>query len=355
VPEFQTLPLVVNVGLMLVSAGVVWIAGTRLAYFADAIAVRLGMGRALAGFLLLGSVTSLPELATTVTASLGGNAALALNNILGSIATNVLLLAIADAVLGRDALTSVVGHPATLLQGALGIILLGAVAAGIAVGDVELFGLGVWSATLVPLFALAVWLSSRHENRPTWVAYDHIDVFLAGPTRLVTAIPAEPVTGLSSGQLSWRAGIAAMLILVAGYTLAETGEAIAVTTGIGASLVGFLLVGLATSLPEISSMVGAIKLRRYELAIGDIFGTNLFDLLLIPVADLCFRGGPILREAGRFELLAALLGLVLTAIYVVGLLDRRNRTFLRMGYDSLAAIVTYGIGVVVLGLVWAAN
>jgi cation:H+ antiporter len=355
VPEFQTLPLAANFGLMLVSAAVVWIAGTRLSYFADAIAVRAGMGRAFAGFLLLGGVTSLPELATTATAALSGNASLALNNVLGSIATNVLLLAIADAVLGREALTSVVAHPATLLQGTLGIILLGVLAAGITVGDVQLFGLGVWSAALVPLFGLAMWLSSRHENRPTWIAFDHIDVFLAERNAGDRALPAAPIVGLPTGQLLWRSGFVAILILVAGYVLAKTGDAIATETGIGASMVGFLLIGLVTSLPEISSMVGAIKLRRYELAIGDIFGTNLFDLLLIPVADICFRGGPILREAGSFEIVAALLGIVLTAIYVVGLLDRRNRTFLRMGYDSLAAIVTYGVGIGLLGLVGATN
>ena len=353
--DFHSLPLAANFGLLLVSAAIVWIAGTRLAYFADAIAVRIGMGRALAGFLLLGGITSLPELATTTTAALGGNATLALNNILGSVATNVLLLAIADAILGRDALTSVIAHPSTLLQGALGIILLGVVAAGIAVGDVEVFGLGVWSAALVPLFALAVWLSSRHENRPTWIASDHIDVVLAGQQGIASVVPAEPLVQAPIGQLLKRAGFVAAVILVAGYTLAETGDAIAIETGLGASLVGFLLVGFATSLPEISSMVGAIRLRRYELAVGDIFGTNLFDLMLIPVADMFFRGGPILAQAGRFEIVAALLGIVLTAIYIVGLLDRRNRTFMRMGYDSLSAILTYAIGVVVLGFVWAVN
>lgn len=351
--EFQALPLVVNVGLMLVSAVLVWSAGTRLSRLADALASRLSMGSALAGFLLLGVVTSLPELATTVTASLKGNAALALNNVFGSIATNVLLLAIADAVLGRDALTSVVAHPATLLQGTLGIILLGVVAAGITVGDVDLFGLGVWSMALVPLFALAVWLSSRHENRPTWIPHDLTAVLAVGPN--ADAALSEPANELSTGALVSRAVFCGALILVAGYALAETGEAIAVETGIGASLVGFLLVGFATSLPEISSMVGAIRLRRYELAIGAIFGTNLFDLMLLPVADVFFRGGPLLGEAGRFEIVAALLGIVLTAIYVVGLLDRRNRTLFRMGYDSLAVIVTYCTGLGVLALVWAAN
>jgi len=354
-PDFHVLPLALNFGLLLLCAAIVWFAGTRLAYFVDAIAVRIGMGRALAGFLLLGGVTSLPELATTATASLGGNATLALNNILGSIATNVLLLAIADAILGKDALTSVVAHPATLLQGALGIILLGVLAAGIAVGDVSLFGLGIWSAALVPLFALAVWLSSRHENRPTWIAYDHVEVFLAGQQGIATPVPAEPVIVVPTGQLVRRAFGVALVIVVAGYTLAETGDAVAAESGLGSSLVGFLLVGFATSLPEISSMVGAIRLRRYELAIGDIFGTNLFDLMLVPVADILFRGGPILNQAGRFEIVAAILGIVLTGIYIVGLLDRRNRTVLRMGYDSLAAIAAYAVGVLALALVWAAN
>lgn len=353
--DFQALPLAVNFGLLFASAAVVWFAGTRLAYFADAIAVRVGMGRALAGFVLLGGVTSLPELATTATASLGGNAALALNNILGSIATNVLLLAIADAILGKDALTSVVASPATLLQGVLGIILLGIVAAAIAVGDIELFGLGAWSAMLVPLFALAVWMSSRYENRPTWIAFDHIEVFLAGQEGIATPVPSETTVRESTLRLLVRTLGVSLLIVFAGYTLAETGDAVAVESGLGASMVGFLLVGFATSLPEISSMVGAIRLGRYELAVGDIFGTNLFDLMLIPIADLLFRGGPILDHAGRFEIVAAIAGIVLTAIYMVGLLDRRNRTFLRMGYDSLAAIAAYAIAIVALSLVWAAS
>ena len=77
--------------------------------------------------------------------------------------------------------------------------------------------------------------------------------------------------------------------------------------------------------------------------------------MLVPVADILFRGGPILNQAGRFEIVAAILGIVLTGIYIVGLLDRRNRTFLRMGHDSLAAIAAYAVGVLALALVWAAN
>lgn len=342
--DFRGLPLPVNVVVVLLSAALVWAAGTRLARIVDAIAERTGIGRVFAGFLLLGSVTSLPELATVITAAHGGHANLALSSILGSVSTNVLLLALADAALGRDALTSVIAHPATLLQGVLGILLLGVVAVAITVGDIELFGLGVWSAALVPLFGIAVWLTLVYENRPTWMVAD-------GST-IPGLAPAEPdERGLSLRGLVARATAAGLVILVAGYLLAETGDAIAYTTGISESMVGFVLVGLATSLPEISSMIGAVRIHRYELAIGDIFGTNLFDLLLVPIADLAYRQGAILNAAGRFESLAVLLGIVLTAVYVIGLLDRRNRTVLRMGYDSLTAIVVFGGGVVLLQIV----
>ena len=339
--DFRGLPLPVNIAVLLVSAAMVWAAGTRLAHVVDAIAERTGLGRVFAGFLLLGGVTSLPELATVITAASSGHAHLALSSILGSVSTNVLLLALADAVLGRDALTSVVAHPATLLQGALGILLLAVVAAAITVGDVSLFGLGAWSAALVPLFALAVWITSLYENRPTWIVAEGVPIPGLAPAE--AAEIALPLRGLIT-----RAAVAGVVILIAGYLLAETGDAVAVQTGIGESMVGFVLIGLATSLPEISSMVAAVRIHRYELAIGDIFGTNLFDLLLIPIADLAYGPKPILDSAGRFEVVAVILGIVLTSIYVVGLLDRRNRTILRMGYDSLAAIIVFGIGLLFL-------
>jgi cation:H+ antiporter len=80
--------------------------------------------------------------------------------------------------------------------------------------------------------------------------------------------------------------------------LSKTGDAIAEQSGLGASLVGFVLVAFATSLPELSSIIAALRRRRYEMAVGDIFGTNLFNIGLLFVADLAYPGGPVLREGG---------------------------------------------------------
>jgi hypothetical protein len=133
--------------------------------------------------------------------------------------------------------------------------------------------------------------------------------------------------------------LAGLAILVGGAALALTGDAIAERSGLGTSIVGFALVGFCTSLPELSSVIAALKLHRYQLAIGDIFGTNLFNIQIIFIADLFYRGDAVLSSAGTFEVVAACLSVVMTGIFVVGMLERRDRTIWRMGTDSALALM----------------
>ncbi|WP_187830196.1 hypothetical protein [Siccirubricoccus phaeus] len=140
----------------------------------------------------------------------------------------------------------------------------------------------------------------------------------------------------------------ALLILAAGYLLSETGAAAAAKTGLGSAFFGAPLLAVATSLPEISAMVGAVRLRRYEMAIGDVFGTNLFNAALLFLIDVLAPGEPVLMQVGAFSAFGALLGIVLTVIFMAGVIERRDRTIPCMGWDSLAALVCYGLGVAVL-------
>jgi cation:H+ antiporter len=109
-------------------------------------------------------------------------------------------------------------------------------------------------------------------------------------------------------------------------------------------------VGFATSLPEVSSITAAVRMKRYEMALGGVFGTNLLTIDLLLLADVFYAGEPVLNTAGRFEVVAALLGLILTAVFVIGLLERKNKIFLRMGYDALAAILIFVGGIILLYL-----
>jgi cation:H+ antiporter len=88
-------------------------------------------------------------------------------------------------------------------------------------------------------------------------------------------------------------------------------------------------------------VLAAVRLRRYEMAVSDIFGTNLFSVALVFLADAVYSGGPVLNEVGRFASVAALLGIAVTTLYIAGLVERRDQTLMRMGYDSLAVLAVY--------------
>src|SRR5688572_13605066 len=116
-PHFDSLPLVANLALSTLSAAIMWIAGSRLAGYCKAISEQTRIGEPLLGTMLLGSIVSLPELTMSATAALSGNAQLAVNVLFGGIALAMLILAITDAVVGEELLSSGIVNPVVLLQG----------------------------------------------------------------------------------------------------------------------------------------------------------------------------------------------------------------------------------------------
>lgn len=127
----------------------------------------------------------------------------------------------------------------------------------------------------------------------------------------------------------------------AGFLLSRSGEALAEATDLSTGAVGFLLIGTATSLPELSTIVAAFRLGRHEMAFGQVLGTNFINLSMFNVADIAFSGGPVIGELGRFEVVLALAGSILTGAFLVGLLERRDPRIMRMGYDPLLVIIGF--------------
>lgn len=345
---FEQLPLAANAAIFLAAAVAVWSAGTRIARLADALARKARIGHAAAGLLLLAGITSLPEVAVSVTASFGGNAQLAVNNLLGSVALQVTLLAVADAMIGRDALTSVVPDPVVLLQVALNILMLGLIAAAVISGDHAFAGVGLWATLLLMVYVASVWLISRASRPGRWTWIAQVDAAADGDEGTQQTDREDAAAQRPLRQIVGRLIGGGVVILVAGWLLAVTGEAISAQIGLGQSLGGFLLVAVSTSLPEASTVIASVRLGRYVMAMSDIFGTNLLNGGLLFVVDAVYRGGPVLGEVGDFAAFAALLGVAVSSLFLVGLIERRDRTLLRMGYDSLAALVVYVGGVALL-------
>jgi len=339
--DASSYPVWVNLVIFAIAGALVWLAGTRLSRYLGRVSEITGIEQAVVGMLMLGTLTSLPEIANVATASYFGNPALAANNLLGSASINLVLIAVVDAIFGRDALTSVVAHPSTLLQSALCMIVMTFVAVAVTTGDVTIFGTGVWTIALFTMSLTCFWMSKGYGARTAWGLQEE-----KKPQKpRARSSTHDNASAPSLRRLVVQIAIAAAVILVAGYTLSQTGDGIAEQTGLGSGLVGFLLIGFATSLPELSSISTSVRMGRHEMAIGEVLGTNFVNISLLLLADLVYRGGPVIAELGKFEMISALLGVLLTGIYLVGLLERRNPVILRMGYDSLAVLLVFAAGV----------
>jgi len=332
-------PIWANLLIFAVAAGVIWVAGGRLTRALDAIAARTRLDHVFVGMLLLGGITSLPELANVANASAIGNPSLAVNNLLGSAAINILLLAVADALVGRKAVTSIVAQPSTMMMAALCMIVLMIIAGLVVLDDVAIGPLGIGSLSVGILCVGFLWLAAGHDERARWSVKKE-DAGKKQPDKKVSKAPMT---------ILWvRVVLHGALLFAAGYSLSQTGDAIAEQADITSAIVGFALIGTATSLPELVTVIAALKLRRPEMAFGQVLGTNFINLLLLPIGDWIFEGEPVMNTLGAFETVSALLGAVLIGIFMVGLLEHRNRTIFKMGVDSAAVIITFALGAALL-------
>jgi cation:H+ antiporter len=345
-----SLPLWMHVTAFCAAAFVTWRAGTCLSVYAKQIAERTRAGQALVGTLLLGGVASVPELMMSITGAALGDAQLATTTLLGGVPVTMAMVAISDAAAGLRPVSSRVTRPVVLMQGTLLIAMLTLLAFGMVTRDLAFAHAGVWSLLLLAFYVGAVITLRKHEQDPPSWTPDHT------PSEPGQA-PSEPGHSAASragdepqslSHVLAACGLAGLATIAAGYVLAISSAAIAEQTGLGSTLVGMVLGGIATSLPELSTIRAAVKLRQYEMAFGDAFGSNLCSIALLYFADLAYPEGALLNQVTASSLLATLLGILSAAIYLGGLLRRARVTVLRLGIDSLLALAVYVLGLVLI-------
>ena len=345
--DFHGIGIPGTLAAFVVASAVVWIAGDRLARYSEIIADRTGLGEAFIGTSLLGIAGSLPEMSLAAVAAALGDVDLAVNSLLGGIAVTMIVLAITDLVVGEEPLSTDVRHPVVLLQGALVVVMLTVAAAGITAGDRLLPVVGVagaWTTALLILYVLCLVLVKRLQRHHPWTP-DAAPEPTGEPGPEAQAMDGD---GPPLGRVIWLTALAAAAVIAAGTVLAFSAHALAAQTGLGSGLIGLLFGGVATSLPELSATISSVRLKQYETAFYDAFGTNLASVVLLLLADVLYAGGPILNEVGRFSTFAVLLGIVLTAIYLAGLVARPRRPLWRMAIDSATVLAASAVGFVIL-------
>lgn len=346
--DFAQRSLASNFAIFAVAATGVWFAGTKLSKYVDEFADRTGLGKAFAGALILGGATSLPELATTLTASYSGAAKLAGTNLLGGVVMQMSVLAFIDAFVLRGRPLTLFSPKSSLIM--IGVMLISLIAlAAAAISSRELFsiaGIGVWPVVLFAAYIASVWVIFRYEGNPRWEPRGET-AQPPGSAKDLKDRQHEAFAGTSTGLIVGLFCLASIGVLVGGFFVAKTGEAIAQQTGLGQNFVGATLVALATSLPEVSTTYSAVRFGAYSMAAANILGTNSLEIALFLPAEIAYREGPIFNALDNSVGFLAAIGIIVTALYLWGILERRDKTVLGMGVDSLAVLCVYISGLAI--------
>src|SRR3954452_2545167 len=329
----------------------IWVAGIRLASSTGALDTRLGLGSALGGLLLLALATDLPELAITITAAAHNELGLAVGNLLGGIAVQTLVLVALDAGAGREApLTYMVGSLLLVLEGAMvAVVTVMAIMTTQMPTSAQLLGVSPGTIAIGLLWLAGLKIITASRNGLRWKA----EAEGAQPGRTHAqrrSRDPKPHREHSTRTVALIFAAAAGVTLVAGYFIEQSSSELAGRAGLSGPVFGATILAAATALPELSSGLAAVRQGDTQLAMSDIFGGNAVLPALFIFADL-FAGKPALPSAEKTDIWMAGLGVLLTGIYIVGVIVRPQRTFWRMGPDSIAAILVYAAGIAGLFLV----
>ncbi|NIN69258.1 MAG: hypothetical protein GTO63_32165 [Anaerolineae bacterium] len=309
-----------------VSAVLIVIAATKLAECADTIAVRTKLGGMFIGTLLLAGATSLPELFTTLTSINQQVPELAAGSIFGSSMFNMLMLAVLDLMNPRSRILRRVAMNHALSAG-LAVFLTGmAVFFVLADISMQVGWVGVDSLILVGMYWLAMRLIYA-RNRSGIRADEGVDE------------EEEGLPGLG-GAVFCFVGAAAVLVIVTQW-LVRSSVGIAEITGLTTGFIGAALVALVTSLPEVVTTVTASRIGAFDLAVGNLFGSNIFNIFALGSTDVYYLQGRFLGVIDPSLTLAGLAGLLLTSLGLVGTVAQVERRILFVEVDALLIILGY--------------
>jgi cation:H+ antiporter len=326
-------------------AGLIAVAGFSLSRNADRLATAYGWGRGWVGLALLATVTSLPELASGLSSVvLVDEPNLAVGNALGACVMNLVFLVVVDLLQRRQPMYGQ-ASATHLLSAGFGVVMLGFVALSLVTARQApaLLHLGLYSPILLALYLLALKSVFAHEQAAVAALATG-----AAPAGRVVRPPAEA----ARLRRHWRHfGLAAAVVLAAGLWLPGLADGLAQALGLSHSFVGTVLMALVTTMPEMAVTVAALRLGALDMAIGNLLGSNLFNIVILAIDDLAYTKGPLFAAASVVHGGTAATALVMTGLVIVGLVMRPRGRVLRVtSWVSLGLVAAYGINASLLFL-----
>lgn len=307
--------------------GVIGVAGVRLSRYGDAIATLTGLSRNWVGLILVATVTSLPELVTGLSAvTVAAAPDIAVGDALGSCVFNLAILAMIDVSYRKGAIYALAG-PGHIMSAGFGVILLAGVGLAMllttqgmmpSIGHVSFASLVIFVMYLVAMRAL----------------------YLTEQRNTITVVAERPALTLKSAMMGY--GVASAVIVGAGIWLPLIGVELARIMGWSNSFVGTLFVAFATSVPELATTWGAIRIGAIDMAIGNLLGSNLFDVLILAIDDFAYVAGPIYTHISPIHAVSALSAGLMSGAVIVALAYRPvSRVWHTASWASIALLALY--------------
>lgn len=316
-------------------------AGTVLSRYGDVLADKTGLGGTWIGVALIATVTSVPELITGVSAvALASDADIAVGTVLGSCVFNMLILVVLDFVSRGRSVFEMAGRQHVLSAG-LGVLMVGVVGFNVMLAQANggsispgLGPIGIYTPLLFLLYVVSVRVVFRYER-------DHP----------IEEPPDELARRIGMRQAVTAFAASALVVVAVSLWLPFVAQDLAGAMSWHNTFVGTLFVAMVTSLPEVVVTVAALRIGAVDLAVANLFGSNLFNILVIGVDDLFFLKGPILDHVVPVHAISAFSAIMMTGIAIVGLVYRpRSPVIGRMGWASLMLVTIYLLNSYVLYL-----
>ena len=326
--------------LFLIATIAIWVSRIQLTKAIDAITTHFNLGEAFGGMVFLSIVTNLPEIAITAVAAYERDYDMAISNLLGGIAIQTVVLVLIDIFgVGRKAALTEKGHSKILIiEGAAVIFILSMVIIASQFPSTLFFArstpfewmiLGIWLFTIY----LTTQLIGKKKNSTIHTSNTSIENLRLPKSKFKGSI-TKALLVLTLG---------AVITLIAGWGLEITGKQLAARWNMGGVLFGATILALCTALPEITTGIASAKIRDYHMAVSDIFGGNAFLPVLFLMASF-ISGDAILPNLKPSDIYLTILGIILTGIYMMGMVLHSKKQILRMGLDSFVVVIVYLLG-----------
>ena len=257
---------------------------------------------------------------------------LVIGGIAGSNLFNLTLIAVMDVAYQPGSILARAqdGH---ILSGGLGILLMGLIVTAPLIGP-ALNGAGVFGISLISIGLISVYLTGAR-------------LLAAFERKRAVEVLEQEAEALHYDRIRRRRafltfGGAALVVVVTGVWLSSLTDQIAAETGLGRSFVGALFLGISTSLPEITASLTAVRLGAIDLAIGNVLGSNLFNVTLLAVYDVFDGGKNLWASMSNANALGLIVAMMMTAVVIISLMYRASpKTPRRMNWDGAALVAMY--------------